>query len=254
MRKRRSNLNLVVQGGLVALTLLLPVLSGCKKKEPVPPPPAQVQPLPSKPVQANMSASKHAQVKPAGNVAAPANAKSGGASGPAATTPPAQAKPAVSPAGQLPVKQDIAQAKTPTDKPGIQKQVTSARISLPPAAINLDFTNRRDPFKPFIQAPVTKQAGSGKDSRMVKDALPIQNFATENFRISGIITGIKENSALVIDPKGKGYVVREGMLIGNNEGRIKRITNSTIEVEEKFRDDNGRVKKRLVKLALTRKK
>jgi len=88
----------------------------------------------------------------------------------------------------------------------------------------------------------------------LKDALPIQSFDTEKFRVTGIITGVRENSALVIDPNGKGYVVREGMMLGSNDGRIKRITSSTVEVEENFRDDNGRVKKRVVKLALTRKK
>ena len=88
----------------------------------------------------------------------------------------------------------------------------------------------------------------------MKDPLPIQSFDTEKFKVSGIITGLKENSALVIDPNGKGYVVKEGMQIGNNDGYVKRVTNSTVEVEECFRDDNGRVRKRLVKLTLIRKK
>ena len=52
----------------------------------------------------------------------------------------------------------------------------------------------------------------------------------------------------------KGYVIKEGMQIGSNEGLVKKVTNSTVEVEESFRDDNGRVRKRLVKLPLIRKK
>jgi len=103
--------------------------------------------------------------------------------------------------------------------------------------------------------PAPTQAVGGKAAKgRVRDPLPIQSFETEKFKVSGIVTGLKENSALVIDPNGKGYVVKEGMLIGNNDGHVKRITNSTVEIEESFRDDNGRVRKRLVKLTLLRKK
>ena len=88
----------------------------------------------------------------------------------------------------------------------------------------------------------------------MRDALPIQSYDTEKFRITGIITGIRENSALVVDPTGKGYVLKEGMQIGSNDGRVKKVTASSIEVEESFRDDNGKVRKRIVKLTLLRKK
>jgi type IV pilus assembly protein PilP len=135
----------------------------------------------------------------------------------------------------------------------LQKQITSARVPQPVSVVSFDFTNKRDPFKPYVQAPVAP-AAPGKPARKMKDLLPIQTFDTEKFKVTGIITGIRENSALILDPSGKGYVVREGMLVGSNDGKIRRITNSTVEVEEVFRDDSGRMKKRLVKLTLTRKK
>jgi type IV pilus assembly protein PilP len=73
------------------------------------------------------------------------------------------------------------------------------------------------------------------------------------FRISGIITGLKENRALIIDPTGKGYVVKEGMLIGDGDGRITRITSTFIEVIEQYREDTGRIKKRTIKLTMPQK-
>lgn len=136
-------------------------------------------------------------------------------------------------------------------KSAVQKQISTAKKTVPPGGVSLDFTNRRDPFKPFIQAP---QQDAGKSKIRQRDALPIQSFDTEKFRISGIITGLRENSALVIDPAGKGYVIKEGMQIGNNDGRVKKVTASSVEVEESFRDDNGKVRKRIVKLTLLRKK
>jgi type IV pilus assembly protein PilP len=244
MIKRRNNQRLVLRGGLLCMTLLLALLPGCKEK-PTPPPQTGVMPLPKKPIQQNVSAAKQTQAKPAGAsgevkpvAAPPAGGKQITAppSGPAATpVPPTAAAAPV--ANKLPV----------------QKQVSSSKLTPPPSAVSFDFTNKRDPFKPYVQAPVAQPA-PGKPVRKLRDLLPIQSFDTEKFKVTGIITGIRENSALILDPNGKGYVVREGMLVGSNDGKIKRITNSTVEVEEVFRDDGGRMKKRLVKLTLTRKK
>jgi type IV pilus assembly protein PilP len=65
---------------------------------------------------------------------------------------------------------------------------------------------------------------------------------------------MKENSALLVDPNGKGFVVKAGMFVGNNDGVVKRITSSTVEVEETFSDDKGKSRKRTIKLTLLRKK
>ena len=70
-----------------------------------------------------------------------------------------------------------------------------------------------------------------------------------SFKVSGIIVGLSQNTALVVDPAGKAYVVKPGMTIGSNNGRITRITRNTIEVDERI---NG--KKTLVKLSLPQKK
>jgi type IV pilus assembly protein PilP len=250
MIKRRSDLS-PISGGIVVLALFVAASPGCKKQEkPAPAPPAaHVQPLPQKGVQANVSGAKQPKATTGGTaVQPPAGAKPGQAT----PVPPATSAPA--PAGPAQVKPASVSTPQPANT-AVQSQSTSAKRLATPATVNLDFSNRRDPFRPFVQSPAPVQPGAGKSVKAAKakDLLPIQSFDTDKFRISGIITGVKENSALIIDPKGKGYVVREGMLIGSNDGRIKRITNSSIEVEEQFKDDNGKIKKRLVKLSLKRK-
>ncbi len=217
MLKRRANRYGLSRVGAIGFALLAATFSGCKEK-PAPVPQKEVLPMPKKAVQQRITSAGKATVPPG----------PGGKAAPVAAVAPAAAKVAV------------------------QKQVSTAKPALLPGGISLDFANRRDPFRPFVQAP--PQQATARSAKHVKDALPIQSFDAEKFRVSGIITGVKENSALVIAPNGKGYVVREGMLIGSNDGRVKRITNSTVEVEESFRDDNGRMKKRLVILALIRKK
>jgi type IV pilus assembly protein PilP len=138
----------------------------------------------------------------------------------------------------------------------VQAQASSAK---PVAVVDnlLDFSNKKDPFKPFVAEPVPqgqpRPAGAARAARRT-DLLPIQSYEVNRFRISGIITGLNENTALIIDPAGKGYVVREGMPLGINDGRITRITSTAIEVVEQYRDDNGHLRKRNILLALPKKK
>lgn len=136
----------------------------------------------------------------------------------------------------------------------VQKQSTSAKtagIAVQP----LDFSTKKDPFKPFAAEPTAQQA-KAKPTAMAstEDLLPIQRYDVNKFKVSGVIAGLKENTALLVDPEGRGYVVREGMLIGNSDGRISRITPSSIEVVEHYRDDNGHNRKRTIMLTLPKKK
>lgn len=215
MLKRSSKISLLSRSGLLFIALLMAAISGCKKETP---PPAPVTPLPLK------------------TVTVPATAVV-----PVASVKPIQATPTSS--------RKVATMST-AQKP-VQSQISTVKKLPVPVKVGLDFTGRRDPFKPFVQMPSQKSvAGKGR----TRDPLPIQSFETDKFRVSGIITGLKENSALVIDPTGKGHIVKAGMPFGNNDGHVKRITSTAIEVEETFRDDNGRDRKRLVKLVLLRKK
>jgi type IV pilus assembly protein PilP len=136
----------------------------------------------------------------------------------------------------------------------VQMQSTSAKTT-GVAVQPLDFSTKKDPFKPFAAEPVAQQS-KAKPTAMAntEDLLPIQRFDANKFRVSGIIAGLKENTALIIDPEGRGYVVKEGMLIGNSDGRISRITPASIEVVEHYRDDNGHNRKRTIMLTLPKKK
>lgn len=144
------------------------------------------------------------------------------------------------------------QATVPAPVP-VQKQLSTAKMSAT-AGVSIDFKNKKDPFKPFITAvePTAPKAAGIK--MKLSDLLPIQSYDVSNFKVSGIITGLKENQALLIDPAGKGYVVRQGMLIGNNGGRIVRISASSIEVIEQNPSKGGHGKKRRIVLPLAKKK
>ena len=132
----------------------------------------------------------------------------------------------------------------------IQKQLTSATADI---SSQFDFKNKKDPFKPFMTAAPAAMAPQAR-AKMATDLLPIQSYDVSRFVVSGIIVGLKENKALLVDPSGKGYVVKEGMLIGNSDGHITRITASSIEVVERYREDSGHVRTRKTVLTLAKKK
>lgn len=160
-----------------------------------------------------------------------------------AETPPLQAKP------QAPVTQ----VQKPVQQP-VQKQLSSARVEGMNAQ-TLNFNLKKDPFKPLI-AKAEPSAGKNAAPVISKNTnmLPIQSFDASKFKVSGIVAGLKENKALIIDPAGKGYVVKQGMLIGNNNGRITKISNNAIEIAEQYRDESGHTKKRVIKLTLSPKR
>lgn len=151
-----------------------------------------------------------------------------------------------------PVPSPSAKAVVIQPKP-VQKQ-TSSVTRAPAAPVNqFDFSNKKDPFKPFlvVKAEPKNSPESIKKARI--NSLPIHNYDVSQFKLIGIITGGRENQAMVTDPGGKGYVLKVGMLIGKNDGRIVSISTAGVDIVEQFRDDNGRVRKENIKLTLPRK-
>jgi type IV pilus assembly protein PilP len=139
-------------------------------------------------------------------------------------------------------------AKPPVPVP-VQKQVSTSKANQV-TGNSLDFNVLKDPFKPFVAE--TKEAPASKKNRFGQ-VLPILNYDVPQFKISGIIVGLKENSAMIVDPTGKPYVVKVGMDIGRNNGRITKIAPNFIEIFEQFRDEDGKLIKKTVRLTLPKK-
>jgi type IV pilus assembly protein PilP len=136
-----------------------------------------------------------------------------------------------------------------------QKPMSSATIKLapPPSANQFDFSGKKDPFKPDI-ALKTATAPLPEDmKKALQVGLPIHSFDVSQFRLIGVVTGAKENQAMVVDPNGKGYVLKTGMSIGKNDGRVTAININGVDVVEQFKDDSGRVRKENIRITLPRK-
>ena len=135
----------------------------------------------------------------------------------------------------------------------VQAVVSSVSRMPTPPVNQFDFSNKKDPFKPFIvvKAEPKKTYDSIKKAQL--DSLPIHSFDVSQFKLIGIVTGGRDNKAMVTDPGGKGYVLKVGMTIGKNDGKIVLINASGVDVVEQFKDESGKTRKETIKLTLPRK-
>lgn len=133
----------------------------------------------------------------------------------------------------------------------VQNPISSALRLPPPPVTQFDFSTKKDPFKPYVV--VKPPPSAAVESARKASQLPIHSYDVSQFKLIGVVTGAKESQAMVTDPAGKGYVLKQGMTIGKNGGRVSAITTKGVEVIEQFRDDNGRVRKEVIRLTLPRK-
>jgi len=140
----------------------------------------------------------------------------------------------------------------PQPKPVLKPVSTALKVT--PAPVNqFDFSTKKDPFKPFVAVKLETAQTKESFERNARAALPIHSFDISQFKLIGVVIGGKENFAQVIDPNGKGYILKRGMAIGKNDGKVILISNNSVDILEQFKDDNGRVRKENIKLTLPRK-
>lgn len=97
---------------------------------------------------------------------------------------------------------------------------------------------KRDPFKPFIQAPREEEV-------VITEATPpLKKYSLNEYRITGIVWVSNEPKAVVVDPEGNTYFLGKGDEIGNRNGVITEVRESGLLVKEKrfFEDVFGNKK------------
>jgi type IV pilus assembly protein PilP len=137
----------------------------------------------------------------------------------------------------------------------VQKTASSSSVKLPPPPLanQFDFSGKKDPFKPDIAIKTATSSLPADINKAMKGGLPIHSFDVSQFKLIGVITGAKENQAMVVDPNGKGYVLKTGMTIGKNDGRVTAVGINGVDIVEQFKDDSGRVRKENIRITLPRK-
>lgn len=100
-----------------------------------------------------------------------------------------------------------------------------------------------DPFVPFIKREEVEPDSGGETvvaphsleqrirgllpSDIVNRVHPLQKFKLSELTVTAIIKKKGETKAMVRDPKGRGFIIKEGTPIGRNYGRVHKIVSKT---------------------------
>jgi type IV pilus assembly protein PilP len=109
------------------------------------------------------------------------------------------------------------------------------------AEFKYDATDRRDPFRSFVQGLYGADEGV---------ASPLERFDLSQLTLMAIVWGTEAPKALIRDPAGKGYVVSEGAIVGKNKGRIVTIGDNLVLVKETYVDHLDRATTKAVEMRL----
>ncbi len=117
-------------------------------------------------------------------------------------------------------------------KPDAEKEGESDGTRFGAVARGYEYTSagKRDPFRSFI----LEVAQERRDARG-----PLEQFDLAQLELKAVLWGTEAPRALVADPSGRGYIVREGTLMGKNEGKVVRIGDNAVVVKEVYVDYFG---------------
>ncbi len=90
---------------------------------------------------------------------------------------------------------------------------------------------RRDPFKSLLLGLKEKKSGG---------PTPLQQIGLGELRVIGIMWEMQGYLAMIETPDGKGFLIKEGTLVGPDGGVVQRITENSIIVEEVYTDYYGK--------------
>jgi type IV pilus assembly protein PilP len=79
---------------------------------------------------------------------------------------------------------------------------------------------------------------------------PLQKYDLNQLKLVAIIVGTGEGSAMVQDSEGKGYIIKKGVYVGTNFGKVKTVLKDRVIIEERYKDYTGQVKEKEIILRL----
>jgi len=93
-----------------------------------------------------------------------------------------------------------------------------------------DSKDVRDPFRSW---------GFVKPVRRSEDGGPLVNFELGQLDVVAVVWSTGRPRAMVSDPAGRSFLVREGTRIGKNDGRVIHIGDNLVLVKETYVDFTG---------------
>ncbi len=135
-------------------------------------------------------------------------------------------------------------APIPTSAPSATSSVASA-ATVASSVKTFDLTSKRDPFQPPNLKP----------KRVIDESRPeLERYEISDLRLTAIFAGVNgERSASVENTAGRGFMIKKGVTIGVNQGKVIEIQPDKIIIEEQSRDSSGAVVPKTVEMLLRTK-
>lgn len=96
-----------------------------------------------------------------------------------------------------------------------------------------DPRGKRDPFRSI------RFAADDSDEEQERDFGPLGDFELGQLELSAVIWDAGNPRALILDPGGRSYIVREGSAIGKNNGQVIHIGDNLVLVKETYENFAG---------------
>lgn len=133
-------------------------------------------------------------------------------------------------------------------------QVEALPIISPYDSYRYLVTRQRDPFRPsvaLVKQVKIKRRTNGLRPNEVRNKEGLEKYDLQSLFMVGIMNNDGQNWAIVKAPDGTIFRVRKGNYIGENHGKILRITESGVELREIVPDGDGGWANRKNKLNLS---
>ena len=101
---------------------------------------------------------------------------------------------------------------------------------------------RRDPFVPLIEVK--------KEEEKKPEEIVLESYDIANFRLIATAWDKNQYYALLLAPDKKVYSVRVGTTLGLHMGKVKKISQDSVTIQENVGDYKGRLKPREIILKL----
>ena len=107
-----------------------------------------------------------------------------------------------------------------------------------------------DPFEPLF---INKSHVVAKKRMKRIPKTPLETFDLSQLKLVGIMLSESGNTALLEDATGKGYVIKNGVYIGTNGGKVTGMDKDKIIIEEEIEDELGKITVKKIELKLQKK-
>ena len=118
-------------------------------------------------------------------------------------------------------------------KQDVKKDEVGGTVETALGPVEIDYVydpkNRRDPFRSTFWSQPIRSSPRG----------PLEHYELGQLAVTAIVWKADRQRALVSDPTGSAYVVKEGSKIGKNDGLVIHIGDNLVLVKETYFDFAG---------------